>query len=169
MGKRRTSKKERACIKRERKEKARRAADREAKTKRKPEEDGACDVTSTSPRKKSRATPAATHAPAAANVITPIRVSPRSATAAAAQTPGTEVVHDVTGALGLAADLCSTLPRGVWWKIMPDLEAELDISTGSRQDWSLIVPVYIKAGLFKSCATEDSSSPILRFQKKKNG
>ena len=50
---------------------------------------------------------------------------------------------------------------------MPDLEAELDVSTGSRQDWSLIIPVYMKAGLFKSGGAEEPSSAKLRFQKKR--
>ena len=49
---------------------------------------------------------------------------------------------------------------------MPDLEADLDVSTGSRQDWSLIVPVYTKAELFKNCAAEEQSPAKLQFQKK---
>ena len=40
---------------------------------------------------------------------------------------------------------------------MPDLETEFDVLVGSRQDWSIIVPVYMKAELFKSSAAEEPS------------
>ena len=58
------------------------------------------------------------------------------------------VVEDDNGGLLLAATILLTLPRNIWWHILQDNDGNLDISTGSRQDWSLILPVFIKSRLF---------------------
>mmetsp|Transcript_42053 Transcript_42053/g.75824 ORF Transcript_42053/g.75824 Transcript_42053/m.75824 type:complete len:294 (-) Transcript_42053:317-1198(-) len=58
------------------------------------------------------------------------------------------VVEDDNGGLALAADLLLTLPRNIWWHILQDNDGDLDISTGSRQEWSLILPVFLKSRLF---------------------
>ena len=55
------------------------------------------------------------------------------------------VVEDDNGGLSLAADLLLTLPRNIWWHILQDNDGDLDISTGSRQEWSLILPVLLKS------------------------
>ena len=57
------------------------------------------------------------------------------------------VVEDDNGGLLLAADLLLTLPRNIWWHILQDNDGDLDISTGSCQEWSLILPVFLKSQL----------------------
>ena len=55
------------------------------------------------------------------------------------------VVEDDDGGLLLAATILLTLPTNIWWHILQDNDGDLDISTGSRQDWSLILPVFIES------------------------
>ena len=59
------------------------------------------------------------------------------------------LVQDDDGSLALAADLFRTLPLNVWWRTFEDPDGEIDLSVGTRQDWDLIIPLYIKAGLYR--------------------
>lgn len=68
---------------------------------------------------------------------------------------------DESGGLRLAVDLLATLPHHVWWRALQDPDATMDVSTGTRQDWSVIMPVFIKAGLF--CVPQVGKSTKLQF------
>ena len=58
------------------------------------------------------------------------------------------IVEDDNGALAIAADLMLNLPPHVWWSTLHDYDCELDVATGVRQEWSLLVPVWIKSRLY---------------------
>lgn len=66
------------------------------------------------------------------------------------------IVEDDNGALELAADLMLNLPPGIWWHVLQDFDGELDVATAARQEWSLIVPVYIKSRLFQPPAANSN-------------
>ena len=57
-------------------------------------------------------------------------------------------VKDDNGALAIAADILLSLPSNIWWRLLQDPDGEIDVSTGSRQEWAHIIPVYLKAGLY---------------------
>lgn len=63
---------------------------------------------------------------------------------------GAPAVLDEDGSLSLASDILLTLERDIWWRTFEDDDVGIDVSAGSRQAWHLIIPIYIKAGLYKA-------------------
>jgi hypothetical protein len=70
-------------------------------------------------------------------------------------------IVDDSGALRLAADLLATLPQHIWWRSLADLDTGVDLSLGTRQEWEVIMPVMIKAGLFKVPKVGDRHTKLI--------
>ena len=74
------------------------------------------------------------------------------------------IVSDDDGSLALAADLLLNLPKNIWYRLLQDPDSEMDIKHGTRQDWALIIPVFLKAQLYSPPPT-DSGTKKLQFNK----
>ena len=59
-------------------------------------------------------------------------------------------IKDTDSSLALASDLLMNLPFDIWWRLLQDPDGELDVKYGTRQDLSLIIPVYLQSGLFSA-------------------
>ena len=60
------------------------------------------------------------------------------------------VIKDTDSSLALASDLLMNLLLDIWWRLLQDPDGELDVKYGTRQDLSLIIPVYLQSGLFSA-------------------
>lgn len=77
------------------------------------------------------------------------------------------IIADDNGALALAAEVLFSLPRDLWWRTLQCPDGGLDLSSGSRQSWSVIVPVYLKAGLYTPPNIDQAGSFKLQYVKKR--
>ena len=69
-------------------------------------------------------------------------------------------IIDDDSLLDLVADLMTNLPQDIWWGTLADADGEVDVSTGSRQNWFHIFPVYLKSGLYSAPLAGWSSSNL---------
>ena len=69
-------------------------------------------------------------------------------------------IIDYDSLLDLVADLMTNLPQDIWWSTLADADGEVDVSTGSRQNWFHIFPVYLKPGLYFAPLAGWSSSNL---------
>jgi hypothetical protein len=51
--------------------------------------------------------------------------------------------------VSVAAAVFSELPRGFWWKLLPDLDEDLDVCIGSGRPWDQLLPLFLGAGLVR--------------------
>ena len=57
-------------------------------------------------------------------------------------------IIDDDSLLDLVVYLMTNFPRDIRWSTLADEDGEVDVSTGSRQNWFHIFPVYLKSGLY---------------------
>jgi len=69
-------------------------------------------------------------------------------------------IIDDDSLLDLVADLMTNLPQDIWWGTLANADGEVDVSTGSRQNWFHIFPVYLKSGLYSAPLAGWSSSNL---------
>ena len=77
------------------------------------------------------------------------------------------IIKDDDGSLALAAEIVKKLPTDLWWRSLQDPDGEVDIAIGSRQEWSLIIPVLLKSGLYKPPGVGVAGKYKLQFVKER--
>ena len=59
-------------------------------------------------------------------------------------------IKDTDSSLALASDLLMNLPFDIWWRLLQDPDGKLEVKHNTWQDWPLIIPVYLKPGVFST-------------------